>query len=879
MTVTIRDVAREAGVSISTVSRALAAPEQVAEATRTLVQATATRMGYRPNRNARSLITGRNGSIGLVVPDLENPFFGSVCKGVQARARAAGYTVFVADTDEDPTVEAEIVRSLTKQVDGVILCSARTTDKVIRQLATETPLVLANRYLEGVASIIFDNRAGLLMVMRHLVALGHRRIAYAAGPLASWSNSERAAAFAQVGREQDDLGLELIELGNFAPYFSGGVQAADLAVASGATAVVAYNDIMALGVIDRLRQRGLTLPEDMSVTGFDNVAVSTLVRPNLTTVDLPRVQMGRMSVDTLLDFVLERREASDAPVHQLPVDLVIRESSAVPRAAATVPASRLSARSLGALAGAAAASDAAVGAAAPAVAGPRVDPATLSIGIVHFGIGAFHRAHQAVFTEDAAAASGDTRWGILGVTGRSDAVVRQLRPQDCLYGVLERSADATNLRLIGSVRDVAWPGIDSDRIAERLAHPDTHIATLTITEKGYTRAPDGDVDLGLDSVRDDVAIVRRELAGETGLPASKTPLGLLVRGLARRFLAGGAPFTVVPCDNLMHNGPSTRRLVLSLAAAAGVAGLEAGTGVVARAGLDTLVPRYSTTGGAFVGWLEASVSFPSTMVDRIVPATTDRDRDLAADLLGLRDEALVVAEPFKQWVIEDTFAGPRPAWERAGAILTPDVAPYERVKLRVLNGTHSLLAYLGALKGLKTIEQAVADVRLRGAVLGVLNDDVLPTLDAPAGIDLAQYRDSVLERFANPNLAHTTRQVAMDGSQKLPFRFLSTAADRLAAGQVPRGIALAVAAWITYIASTADAGGPALDDPLAAVLQEAVGTSAALTADPGAVVESVFAIHEVFAEVFRSESQTSAGFRAAVVEAFPMVRALTAPVG
>lgn len=292
------------------------------------------RMGYRPNSNARSLITGRSGSIGLVVPDLENPYFGSVCKGVQARARAAGYTVFVADTDEDPAVEAEAVHSLIKQVDGVILCSARTTDDEIRQLSLETPLVLANRYLEGIPSIIFDNGGGLLVVMRHLMALGHRHIAYAGGPLKSWSNGERARAFARFGEE--NASIELTDLGNFPPYFSGGVQAADLAVASGATAVVAFNDIMALGVIDRLRERGLSTPDDMSVTGFDNVAVSTFSRPNLTTVDLPRVQMGRLSFDALLDSVLGGAPKAGA-LQQLTVDLVIRQSSGVPRASATAP--------------------------------------------------------------------------------------------------------------------------------------------------------------------------------------------------------------------------------------------------------------------------------------------------------------------------------------------------------------------------------------------------------------------------------------------------------------------------------------------------------------------------------------------------------------
>lgn len=326
MAVTIRDVARLSGVSISTVSRALAAPDQVAEATRIRVQETARSMGYRPNRAASGLITGRTGSIGLVVPDLENPFFGSICKGVQARARAAGYAVFIADTDEDATLEAEVVRSLSKQVDGVILASARGTDAAVQHLAQEGPLVLVNRSLAGIPSITFDNGGGLRAVMRHLVALGHHRIAYAAGPVTSWSNRQRSLGFRAFAEESPDL--DLIELGAFPPFFSGGIQAGDLAIASGATAVVAFNDLIAVGLIDRLRQRGLRAPEDISVTGFDNVPVSTLVWPNLTTVDFPRVQMGRASVDTLLDTVLGR-SGTTPPVLEIPAELVVRQSTGV----------------------------------------------------------------------------------------------------------------------------------------------------------------------------------------------------------------------------------------------------------------------------------------------------------------------------------------------------------------------------------------------------------------------------------------------------------------------------------------------------------------------------------------------------------------------
>jgi fructuronate reductase len=486
----------------------------------------------------------------------------------------------------------------------------------------------------------------------------------------------------------------------------------------------------------------------------------------------------------------------------------------------------------------------------PGITASKVNRTATSIGIVHFGIGAFHRTHQAVYTEDAAAATGDTRWGILGVTGRTESVVDQLRPQDCLYGVLEKGAASTSLRIIGAVHEVVWPGRDSQRVVDVLADPGAHIATLTITEKGYARAQDGRIDLELPAVRHDLAILEREIAGGSDSSMSRTPLGLLVRGLARRRRENGAPFTVLPCDNLVDNGAVTRRVVRSLVEAMEIS-----------EGRESLL-----------AWLDASVTFPSTMVDRIAPAVSADDRAEGTRLTGLRDDALVVAEPFSQWVIEDRFAGPRPAWELVGAILTDDVSQYERAKLRVLNATHSFLAYLGALKGYATIAEAADDPALRDAARRVLDDDILPTLESPPGMDLEHYRDEVLARFANPALAHTTRQVAMDGSQKLPNRLLGTVAVRLAAGQVPKGLALILASWITYLCSTLADDGPVLDDPLAALLASTVGSASAIEEDALALVVRVLALREIFPE----ELARSVELRGAIVAQFSRVRELAA---
>jgi fructuronate reductase len=468
----------------------------------------------------------------------------------------------------------------------------------------------------------------------------------------------------------------------------------------------------------------------------------------------------------------------------------------------------------------------------PGVSGPAADPRALSTGMVHFGVGAFHRAHQAVYTEDAAAAAGDTRWGILGVTGRSARVAEQLGPQDGLYSVLTKARDSSSLRVMGSMRRVVFPGTDTEDVLRTLAAESVHLASLTITEKGYPRTLRGGLDLGNPGIVADVEALKAELGGRGFAGAARTPLGLLARGLARRHATSGAPFAVVCCDNLMSNGSVTRGLVLALAEAAGAERM--------------------------LEWLDKSVTFPSTMVDRIVPATTEANRREAEEILGVRDEGLVVAEPFGQWVIEDNFPGPRPAWERAGATLTDDVGVFEVAKLRMLNATHSLLAYLGALRGYPTIAEAVAADGLAEEARRLQRDDIIPTLEAPPGMDLAEYGESILDRFANPNLGHTTIQVAMDGSQKLPVRILGTVADRLSAGAVPRSGALLVAAWMVFVYRGRDVNGRplVLDDPMADALREAAAGSEA------GLAGRLLAVREIFpAELAGHED-----FRAAVTE-------------
>lgn len=320
---TIRDVAAAANVSISTVSRALSKPELVATATREHVRTVARGLGYRP-APADTAPTARPGTIGLIVPDLENPFFGLMAKGVQARARSEGLLVVIADIEEDTVIERTMLGTVAAGVDGLILCSPRGTDETIRDIADRVPTVLANRQVDHLPAVLFDEEHGMISSLRHLVALGHRRIAYAGGPRVSWTHRRRAEAVQRFAEQIGDI--DLIDLGSFLPYLRGGHGAADQAIAGEVTAVVAFNDLLALGIIDRLIQRGVRVPSDMSVCGIDNVAASTYVRPHLTTVDVSRVRMGRAAVDLLVGAMRSDR----TPVPQiLPAELIVRDSTAV----------------------------------------------------------------------------------------------------------------------------------------------------------------------------------------------------------------------------------------------------------------------------------------------------------------------------------------------------------------------------------------------------------------------------------------------------------------------------------------------------------------------------------------------------------------------
>lgn len=458
---------------------------------------------------------------------------------------------------------------------------------------------------------------------------------------------------------------------------------------------------------------------------------------------------------------------------------------------------------------------------------PWTDPRELSVGVVHLGIGAFHRAHQALYTERAMALSGERGWGICGVTERSASAAEALVPQDCLYSVLVSSPTGTEVHVAGPVREVLFALRQPNELSRRLASPAISVVTLTVTEKGYKYNP------ATGDLREDDSDILADAAGRP----PQTVLGQLAGGIEARMRASGQPLTVVCCDNMPANGARLRRLV---------------------EGYCRLLPAGRRE--RLVAWLKEYVSFPSTVVDRIVPAPTDADRARAAELLGLEDRAAIVTEPFSQWVIEDCFAGARPPWEAAGAELVSDVAPYEEMKLRLLNGSHSALAYLGALAGYDLVADAIAAPGFTEYVQALMDQDMSPTLSPPAGFDLDAYKAGLVERFANPVLRHKTTQVAMDGTQKLPYRLLAPIGARLEAGSEARHAYLAVAGWMRYVsAGQSDKGEPLpLEDPLAERLRALVAGAHS----SAAVVDALLGLREVFPAQLAEDTR----FRRALVE-------------
>ncbi|AVE59021.1 MULTISPECIES: mannitol dehydrogenase family protein [Citrobacter] len=437
---------------------------------------------------------------------------------------------------------------------------------------------------------------------------------------------------------------------------------------------------------------------------------------------------------------------------------------------------------------------------------PRYDRQQLQTRIVHFGFGAFHRAHQALLTDRVLNAQGGD-WGICEISLFSgDRLMSQLREQNHLYTVLEKGANGNQAIIVGAVKECLNAKLDSlAAIIEKFCEPQVAIVSLTITEKGYCIDPaTGSLDVSNPRIIHDM---------QHPTEPHSAP-GILVEALHRRRERGLSPFTVLSCDNIPDNGHVVKNAVLGMA---------------------------EKRAAELAAWIQQHVSFPGTMVDRIVPAATEESLDEITRELGVADPCAISCEPFIQWVIEDNFVAGRPQWEVAGVQMVDDVLPWEQMKLRMLNGSHSFLAYLGYLAGFQHISDCMQDSAFREAAYRLMMNEQAPTLRI-TNVDLSRYAASLIERFANPALKHRTWQIAMDGSQKLPQRMLEGIREHLTRGSNWPLLALGVAGWMRYVSGVDDAGATIdIRDPLSEKIRLLVESSS-----DAERVSALLSLQEVF---------------------------------
>lgn len=447
------------------------------------------------------------------------------------------------------------------------------------------------------------------------------------------------------------------------------------------------------------------------------------------------------------------------------------------------------------------------------------------VGTVHFGPGAFHRAHQAFYFDRLL--EKDATRAICAVSLKTASLREALASQDGLYTLVELD-EAPTLRVIGALRELLVAAESPAAVSRRLCDPDTSLITVTVTEKGYCLDGSGRLDLNHPDIAHDLR--HRE--------APRSLIGWLMRGLSLRRERRLPPYLVVSCDNLSDNGPTLRAAVLAFA---------------------------KRCDAALAGWIEAEARFPCTMVDSITPATDQALRERVVQATGLEDAWPVQRERFVQWVVEEVDFAAQPDWASVGVTVSRDVTAYERAKLRMLNGAHSSLAYLGLLAGLQTVAEAMAQPLLRAFIERLMIEDIEPTLTAPEPRALTAYRQSVLQRFENPAMRHQLAQIAWDGSQKLPIRILGTIADALRAGRPLRRLTVPIAAWMHFVrARTRD--GVAIVDPLATHLT-AIGQQ--MTGDSRHDLPLFYALPGVIPPVLAQEAQ----FARALGEAYDLMAA------
>jgi mannitol 2-dehydrogenase len=443
----------------------------------------------------------------------------------------------------------------------------------------------------------------------------------------------------------------------------------------------------------------------------------------------------------------------------------------------------------------------------PKIQVPQYDRQKVGQAIMHVGVGGFHRAHQALYTDDLLNQGEDSQWGFCGVgLLKHDARIRDvMQSQDCLYTLVERSLAGDTARVIGSIVNFSFAPDDSQKVIEQMASPTTRILSLTITEGGYYISSTGELDAQHPDLQRDLANPHEPSCA----------FGYILEALDRRRLRGLAPFTLMSCDNIQSNGEVAKKMLMAFA--------------------ELRDPQLKN-------WMAENCLFPNSMVDRITPATTDEHRALVKEKFGIDDGWPVMTESFKQWVIEDHFVQGRPKWEQVGAQMTSDVLPYEKMKLRLLNASHQALCYIGMLLGYQLVHETMEDPDIRRLVEKMMDEEVTPILSPVPGVDLTEYKKTLIERFANPAIRDQLSRIGIYGSSGIPKFVLPTVEEQLKRGGPIKLLSFTVASWFRYLNGLDESGKemPMLD-PMAPKLRERAKAA-------GKDARQLLGMREVFSE-------------------------------
>jgi len=444
---------------------------------------------------------------------------------------------------------------------------------------------------------------------------------------------------------------------------------------------------------------------------------------------------------------------------------------------------------------------------------PTYDRASLQPGILHIGVGNFHRSHQALYMDDLFESHGVKDWAILGVgiMAQDADMNRALNAQDRLYTLVEKSGNNASARIIGSLKEYVFGCEKPEDVFKKMANPEIKIVSLTATEGGYCfHQGTGELDLKNPGVQNDLK----------NPDSPRTIFGYLAEGLDRRRKAGAAPFTVLSCDNLQHNGEVAKR---------------------------TLLAFCNQDRPDLAKWIERNVAFPNCMVDRITPGTTNAEREYVRTTFNLDDAFPVVAEPFKQWVIEDTFCNGRPQLEKVGAQFTSDITPYEKMKIRLLNATHSAMGYLGYLCGYRYIYEIAQAPEFIPYLKNLMDEEITPLVGTIPGVSLTEYKKRLMERFANETIRDQALRICMDGSSKMPKFILPSIAEQLERDGPIRKLTLCVASWIRFLHGKDEDGNEIpINDPQAERLNK-------LAREHGDNPEPLLACADIFGDLGKSE--------------------------